>query len=79
MKFDSYSEAEMLQGYLQDALIYWKKRKQEYNGDIPSMQVDGSRFAGGKIDLETIEDNIKECYELVGQVCSIVYDMEKGN
>ena len=79
MKFNSLSKAELVESYLKDALIYWKKRKQEFNGDIPSMQVDGSPFAGGRIDIEHIENNIKQCSEILGEVCHLVYMMEKEN
>ena len=75
MKFDDVYEAELIECYLKDAAIYWKKRKQEFNGDIPSMQIDGAKFCGGNIDLETIERNLKECTELVGKVCAEVYEL----
>ena len=79
MKFESVVEAEIIEAYLKDALIYWKKRKQEYNGDIGSMQIDGSKFCNGNIDLEIIERNIKECTSLVGEVCAEVYEYMQDN
>lgn len=52
---------------LKDALVYQKKRKQEFLGHIPSMQVDGSLYCGGNVTLESIQERIDVYSELVNQ------------
>ena len=54
-----------LHDMLRDAVVYMKKRRQEALGKIPSMQVDGSQYAGGNVDLAHIEADLKRYQRLL--------------
>lgn len=68
MIFDSLDEAILVEDCIQNSIIYWNKRKQEFEGKIPSMQVDGSKFAGGNYTLNEIVNNRNNCHKALDRV-----------